>query len=101
MRLVFPTARSPTTTSFSFILRIARTVELSLQELCEAREGSGFGGPWYRMGVGSILRFGGPRGRFWVTTTCEPRKRLWRGSRLPRGAPERRGPRADEEAPPT
>src|SRR3989449_3623963 len=34
------------------------------------------------MGVGSILRFGGPRGRFWVTTTCEPRKRLWRASRL-------------------
>src|SRR2546422_9243145 len=99
MRLVFPTARSPTTTSFSFILRIARTVALSLQELCEAREGSGFGGPWYRMGVGSILRFGGPRGRFWVTTTCEPRKRLWRGPPSRAGQPPQRAPRPQHVAP--
>ncbi|TLZ58532.1 MAG: histidine--tRNA ligase [Methanobacteriota archaeon] len=34
------------------------------------------------MRVGAILRFGGRPGRFWVSTTCEPRKRLWRASRL-------------------
>src|SRR5438445_13520796 len=34
------------------------------------------------MCAGAILRFGGRPGRFWVSTTCEPRKRLWRASRL-------------------
>src|SRR2546426_702629 len=31
---------------------------------------------------GCILRFGGGRGRLWVSTTGGPRKRLWRASRL-------------------
>src|SRR3989442_9334108 len=33
------------------------------------------------MRVGSILRFGGGRGRLWVSTTGRPRKCLWRASR--------------------